>query len=195
MVYINKKVLLALTPLLIVLIIGGLWFFNSYEIKSVLKLPPKDSTAIEFKEGFSIDPVFYINSDESMNVNMVVGHLSDSIYFKSLQVSVISMDNPGQSINLNQVLAYADTICNEDLNRSLVSAISFDDLPEHYRWMWGKRDFNALGFSFETKNVDQSDHYKLSITGTIVYKGATINFNKQIRAVRKKEFVPIQMMT
>ena len=92
-------------------------------------------------------------------------------------------------------MAYTDTICNEDLNQSLVNAINFGDLPEHYRWMSGKRDFNAMGFLFETKNVDQSDYYKLTIVGSIVYKGTTINFNKQIRATRKKQFVPIQMMT
>jgi len=145
----KKKVLLGFIPLQVFLVIAALWFFNSYEIKPVLKLPPKDSTIIEFKEGFSIDPIFYITSAEKMEVNMVVGHLLDSIYFKSIKVSVISINNPRQSIGLIQVLAYTDTICNEDMNRSLMSAVSFSDLPDHYKWMSGKRDFNAMGFLFD----------------------------------------------
>ena len=104
-------------------------------------------------------------------------------------------DSPSQKIILTHVLAYTDTVFDEDINRSFVRARNFAELPLHYKSMSRQRDFNCLCFLFETGNVDDSKYYILSISGTAICHGRAINFRKNIRAIRIKEFHPIQMMT
>jgi len=75
-------------------------------------------------------------------------------------------DSPSQKIILTHVLAYTDTVFDEDINRSFVRARNFAELPLHYKSMSRQRDFNCLCFLFETGNVDDSKYYILSISGT-----------------------------
>ena len=191
----KKKLLIRLLGSCFCLTIGGLWFINTYEYQSFLKLPERESTYIILDDTLTIEPFFYIASPTRLDVNLGVEHLSDSILFKSLDVSITSVDDPRQRIEMTHILAYKDTICNEDINSSYVSALSFADLAPHYKAMSKKRDFNSIRFFFETEDVERSVEYKLKIVGTAVYKGKVIKFNKEIRATRKKRFVPIQMMT
>ena len=176
------------------LAVGGLCFFNFYEYKSYLKLPD-DLNYVLPGDTLIISPYFYIASDIRFDVNIVVEHLSDSLRFENFDVSIISVDSPKQTINLTHVLAYRDTICNEDINRSYVQGHTIAGLPDHYKLMTPKRDFNSFRFFFETKDTNESHEYRLKIAGTFVYKGRIITFNKEIRAIRKKKFFPIQMMT
>ena len=176
------------------LAIGGLCFLNSYEYKSYLGLPD-DLNYILPGDSLVISPYFYIASDTRFDVNVIVEHLSGSLRFKNFDVSIISVDKPKQTISLTHVLAYQDTICNEDINRSYVQGLTFADLPDHYMLMTPQRDFNSFRFFFETRDVNESHEYRLKIAGTFVYKGRIITFSKEIIAIRKKKFIPVQMMT
>ena len=191
----NRVLLIKLSLLTGILVLAALWFDNSYEYKSILDLPSQKSNLVTLEDTLVIDPVFYIESTTQFNVNLVVKHLSDSIRFTSLDVTISSGDCSGQKIILTHVLAYTDTVFDEDINRSYVPAGTFTELPLHYKSMSRGRDFNCLRFFFETENVDESKTYTLSICGTAVFRGRVINFRKSIHAVRRKKFRPIQMMT
>ena len=176
------------------LLIWGL-YFNFYEFRSVLKLPPVEENQIILSDSTIITPIFYIDPPAMFCAAIYVEHLADSLYFREVHISITSTDHPDQEINLTHVLAYKDSVNEGDLNQSYVRAYTFEDLPRHYRSMSINRDRNGLRFYFETSDVNRSTYYILDITGKAVYRGKLIGFKKRIKGIRKKELRPVQMMT
>ena len=174
------------------LVIWGL-YFSFYEFRPVLKLPPAEENQIMLSDSTVITPIFYPDPPARLCAAIYVEHLPDSLYFKEVHISITSTDHPGQEITLTHVLAYKDSVNEEDLNESYVSAFTFDKLPQHYRWMSVNRDRNGLRFYFETSDVNQSTYYILDITGKALYKGKLIDFKKRIKGIRKMELRPVPL--
>src|SRR5262249_46897789 len=128
----NRALFIKLSLLIGILLLAASWFYNSYDYRSVLELPSQKSNLVTLEDSLVIDPVFYIASSTKFDVNLVVKQLSDSIRFTTLDVTISSGDSSGQTIILTHVLAYTDTVFDEDINRSYVPARNFAELPLHY---------------------------------------------------------------
>jgi hypothetical protein len=188
------KIILGMVLLLVAC--GACCFFLLlYERVSVIVLPPSEQNQIVIGDSSVIRPYLSIEGETWLLAAIRFEHIPDSIFLKNLDVKITSSDNPNQIINLSHVLAYKDTIIWEDVNNSLIRAFDFNDLPDHYKLLSRKREDNVIMFRFKTSETEKSKLYNFKITGSAVFHGRPIYFEKEIKAKRKKEWVLYQMMT
>ncbi len=171
------------------------------EYKSVFVIADEEKESrINFYDSLSIYQNLTIESHLGNNGNQVMAayvdfsHYADSITVATMSINISCIDNPEQDIRLSHVITYVDPLIPEYID--YVRAPTFDELPTHYKTINLKREpWTTFRFYFETEDVDLGEKYQLQITGTAVHKGQLIHFKKNIVAKRRKQFVPIQMMT
>jgi hypothetical protein len=189
----KKAIIYGTIFLLIVISLRACYLSAFCEYKSVLVLPRMEERQIKLDDSLYIYPYANIEEGDRFVSCINFGTIKDSFKINSLDVTIRSIDNPGQLINLTHVLAYKEPVNPENIE--YVRGNSFKDLPEQNRTMFPGKAWNTIIFRFVTNNIDTSKFYNIKITGTVLLKGEIINFEKEIKAKRIKKYVRIQMMT
>lgn len=180
--------------LLVIAALRTCYLFAFCEYKSVLVLPEEKLNQIKLTDSLYINPYLSVEGVSRFIATINFENVTDSFTFKSLEVKITSFDIPDQHINLTHVLAYKHPSIPGYTD--YVRGDSFNDLPEEYKTISVRREpWAAIMFRFETDDFEKSKYYNFKITGTVNYKGKIIGFRKEIKAKRKKKFLPIQMMT
>ena len=186
---------------LIILVVGLIFFsIRAYLLKdyvTVLRYPQDTATLFVSRDSsITITSHLYVENSWTLGAIINFATLPDSLQLEELNVTVYSLDNPKQSIHLNNVSTIVHPVSFPNGYLEHLEADNFGELPVFYKTIRNSGlPYNKITFYFKTWQIQKTNFYNFKIQGRFIYKGQQFSFYKDIKTERKLEYQPYRTMT